>query len=59
MINFSQYPKTLCIFRLSAIGDVSHSLPIIHTLKKVWQQTEITDEVVDSLKDKALLSDYF
>jgi heptosyltransferase I len=42
MINFSQDPKTLCIFRLSAIGDVSHILPIIHTLKKAWPKTRIT-----------------
>lgn len=42
MINFSQPPKTLCIFRLSAIGDVTHILPVIHTLKKVWPETQIT-----------------
>ncbi len=42
MINFSQAPKSLCLFRLSAIGDVTHILPVIHTLKKVWPQTEIT-----------------
>ncbi len=42
MINFSQAPKSLCLFRLSAIGDVTHILPVIHTLKKVWPKTEIT-----------------
>ena len=42
MINFSEDPKTLCILRLSAIGDVSHILPIIHTLKKAWPETSIT-----------------
>ncbi len=42
MIKFSQAPKSLCIFRLSAIGDVTHILPIIHTLKKVWPETKIT-----------------
>jgi len=42
MINFSQAPKSLCLFRLSAIGDVTHILPVIHTLKKVWPETEIT-----------------
>jgi heptosyltransferase I len=42
MIKFSQAPKSLCIFRLSAIGDVTHILPIIHTLQKVWPQTRIT-----------------
>ncbi len=42
MINFAQAPQSLCIFRLSAIGDVTHILPIIHTLKKVWPTTKIT-----------------
>lgn len=42
MIKFSQAPKSLCIFRLSAIGDVTHILPVIHTLQKVWPQTRIT-----------------
>lgn len=42
MIKFSQAPKSLCIFRLSAIGDVTHILPVIHTLKKVWPETKIT-----------------
>ena len=42
MIKFSQAPKSLCIFRLSAIGDVTHILPVIHTLQKVWPQTKIT-----------------
>ena len=42
MIDFPNEPKSLCIFRLSAIGDVTHILPIIHTLKKVWPNTRIT-----------------
>ena len=42
MIEFHQEPNSLCIFRLSAIGDVTHILPIIHTLKKAWPKTRIT-----------------
>jgi len=42
MIDFPQEPKNLCIFRLSAIGDVTHILPIIDTLKKAWPKTRIT-----------------
>lgn len=42
MIKFSQAPKSLCIFRLSAIGDVTHILPVIHILKKTWPDTRIT-----------------
>ena len=42
MIKLSQPPKSICIFRLSAIGDVTHILPVIHTLKKVWPKCKIT-----------------
>jgi heptosyltransferase I len=42
MIEIHQDPKSLCIFRLSAIGDVTHILPIIYTLKKVWPKTRVT-----------------
>ncbi|MBL4712039.1 MAG: glycosyltransferase family 9 protein, partial [Gammaproteobacteria bacterium] len=35
-------PESICILRLSAIGDVTHVLPIIRTLQKVWPTTEIT-----------------
>jgi len=42
MIDLPQEPDSLCIFRLSAIGDVTHILPIIHTLKKVRPKTRIT-----------------
>ena len=34
-------PETLCILRLSAIGDVTHVLPIIRTLQKVWPTTQL------------------
>jgi heptosyltransferase I len=42
MIKLFQAPKSICIFRLSAIGDVTHILPVIHTLKKVWPECKIT-----------------
>lgn len=42
MIKLSQPPKSICIFRLSAIGDVTHILPVIHTLKKAWPECKIT-----------------
>lgn len=42
MIKLFQPPKSICIFRLSAIGDVIHILPVIHTLKKVWPECKIT-----------------
>ena len=42
MIKLFQPPKSICLFRLSAIGDVSHILPVIHTLKKTWPECKIT-----------------
>ena len=42
MIKLHQPPKSICIFRLSAIGDVTHILPVIHTLKKVWPECKTT-----------------
>ena len=35
-------PESLCLLRLSAIGDVCHALPVIRTLQAVWPQTRIT-----------------
>ena len=35
-------PKTLCLLRLSAIGDVSHMLPVVHTLRHCWPDTKLT-----------------
>ena len=35
-------PKKLCILRLSAIGDISHTLPILRTIQHCWPETEIT-----------------
>lgn len=35
-------PNSLCILRLSALGDVTHVLPIIHTLRTHWPTTRLT-----------------
>ena len=35
-------PKSICIFRLSAIGDVCHTLPILRTLQATWPNCKIT-----------------
>ena len=41
-ITFSSAPKQICILRLSALGDISHTLPIVRTLQKQWPETKIT-----------------
>ena len=35
-------PKSLCILRLSAIGDVTHMIPVVRTIQKNWPETELT-----------------
>jgi len=35
-------PSSICILRLSAIGDVTHMLPVIHSIQKYWPNTELT-----------------
>jgi heptosyltransferase I len=35
-------PETLCLLRLSALGDITHVLPTLRTLQKHWPETKIT-----------------
>ncbi len=35
-------PRSLCVLRLSAIGDVCHTLPVVRTLQDHWPETHIT-----------------
>ncbi len=35
-------PETLCLLRLSALGDITHVLPTLRTLQKYWPETKIT-----------------
>lgn len=35
-------PASLCILRLSAIGDVSHVVPVVRTLQSAWPDTALT-----------------
>lgn len=39
---FTQPPKSLCILRLSAIGDTCHVLAAVQQIQRHWQQTRIT-----------------
>mgnify|MGYP001220300052 CR=1 FL=1 len=38
----AQPPKSVCILRLSAIGDVTHVLPTLHTLRSNWPDVQIS-----------------
>lgn len=38
----SHAPDSVCIVRTSAIGDVSHAVPVVRTLQKHWPDTRLT-----------------
>ncbi|HEX4023818.1 MAG TPA: glycosyltransferase family 9 protein [Steroidobacteraceae bacterium] len=42
MLNLTTPPSSLCILRLSAIGDTCHIVPIVRTLQRVWPTTRLT-----------------
>ena len=35
-------PRSLCLLRLSALGDVTHVVPLVRTLRQAWPETAIT-----------------
>lgn len=39
---FDSPPKSLCILRLSAIGDVCHAIACVQAIQKQWPETKIT-----------------
>jgi heptosyltransferase I len=39
---FNEPPKSVCILRLSAIGDVCHVVPVLRTLQQAWPDTKFT-----------------
>jgi heptosyltransferase I len=42
MLNLIERPASLCILRLSAIGDTCHVVPLVRTLQRVWPTTQLT-----------------
>ncbi|MEZ9703981.1 glycosyltransferase family 9 protein [Vibrio breoganii] len=42
MTLFKSAPKSLCVLRLSAIGDVCHAISVVQAIQKQWPETEIT-----------------
>lgn len=37
----SAIPASICLLRLSALGDVTHVVPLVHTLQAAWPQVEL------------------
>ena len=42
MLPLADPPRSLCILRLSAIGDACHVVPIVRTLQQAWPATQLT-----------------
>ena len=39
---FTNAPKSLCILRLSAVGDICHTVPVVRSIQRQWPETRIT-----------------
>ena len=55
MLTFDKPPASLCIVRLSAIGDVTHAVPVLRAVQKYWPQTRVT--WICAKQEHKLLSD--
>ncbi len=42
MLPLEAPPRSLCVLRLSAIGDTCHVVPVVRTLQQAWPATRIT-----------------
>jgi heptosyltransferase I len=42
MLPFADVPRSLCLLRLSALGDTCHVVPIVRTLQRAWPATQLT-----------------
>ena len=42
MLPLAEPPRTVCILRLSAIGDTCHVVPVLRTLQQAWPATRFT-----------------
>ena len=42
LLPLSEPPRSVCLLRLSAIGDTCHVVPIVRTLQHTWPNTQIT-----------------
>jgi heptosyltransferase I len=42
MLPLTSAPDNICIIRLSALGDVTHAVPVVRAIQRYWPQTRIT-----------------
>jgi len=50
---FTSPPASVCLLRLSALGDVCHALPVARTLQDAWPDTRLT-WIIGKLEHKLL-----
>lgn len=50
---FAAPPASLCVLRLSALGDVCHVLPVVRTLQDAWPETRVA-WIIGTLEHKLL-----
>lgn len=39
---FKGAPESICILRLSAVGDICHTVPVVRAIQRRWPQTRLT-----------------
>lgn len=42
MLPLAASPESICIVRLSALGDVTHAVPVLRAIQQHWPQTRVT-----------------
>ena len=42
MLPLTEPPRSVCILRLSALGDACHVVPVVRTLQQAWPATQLT-----------------
>lgn len=42
MLPFAQAPRSICLVRLSSLGDTCHVVPIVRILQRAWPATRLT-----------------
>ena len=42
MLPLDLYPEHICILRLSALGDATHTVPVVRAIQEQWPSTRIS-----------------
>lgn len=53
MLPLNLYPEHICILRLSALGDATHTVPVVRAIQEQWPATKIT-WIIGKLEHKLL-----